>query len=263
MNPMFFGGSDSALFGVLHSARGGPERNHGVLLCSSIGQEHVRTYGLLRTIAEQLSREGFATLRFDWFGVGDSAGAFEDATLERFTQDFHAALDELREQTGVRTVSVFAVRMGAAVALLGAARAKVKHLVLWDPVTDGGAYLRGQRALHNELVSDPNRFWRPTANLRTPDSELAGFQFGEALLADLRGLTPDRLLDVGGARVFLVHSEHVSVAPFCSRLQGAGVLATSAGLPIRSTWDDSEALERRIFAAALGPALVEALAAHA
>ena len=260
---MLFGRSESALFGVLHAARGEGEKNHGVLLCPSIGQEHVRGYGLLRTVADQLSRAGFPTLRFDWFGVGDSAGSLETATLARFIEDFHTALDELREQTGVRTVSVFAVRMGAAVALLGAARAKLKHLVLWDPVTDGGAYLRGQRALHNELVSDPARFWRPTINLRTPDGELVGVQFGEELLKDLRGLTPDRLLDVGGARVYLLHSERSSVAPFCARLQAAGAVATVAGLSVRSTWDDSEAVEQRIFAAPLGPAILEALTAQA
>lgn len=262
MTPILFGRSDSALFGVLHTARAGAERDHAVLLCPSIGQEHVRAYGLLRTLAEQLSRAGFHALRFDWYGVGDSAGSFEDATLSRFTDDFQAAVDELREQTGVRSVSVFGMRVGAAVALLGAAKAKVKQLVLWDPVTDGGSYLRGQRALHNELVSDPERFWRPTPDLRTPAGELAGFQFGDELLTELRALTPERLLEVGGARVFLVHSEHDSVAPFCSRLQAAGAVATAAGLPIRSTWDDIEAIEQRLFAAPLGPAVIEALTAQ-
>lgn len=259
MTPMLFGRSESPLFGVLHAPRAGTTRDHGVLLCPSIGQEHIRAYGLLRSIAEQLSRAGFHALRFDWFGVGDSSGALADASLGRFREDFQAAAEELRDQTGVRVVSAFALRVGAAIALLGAARAKLKHLVLWDPVTDGGAFLRSQRALHHELIADPDRFWRPTPGLRTPDGELVGFQYGEALLAELRGLTSEQLTDVGGARVHLVHSSEERVGPFCARLVAAGVIATSASLPIGSTWDDAAAIERRIFAAPVAPALIEAL----
>ena len=258
MTPLLFGESGDALFGVLEGPTTGQSLDHGVVLCPPIAGEHVRTYRLMRHVASTLSRAGFHTLRFDWFGGGDSAGAFADATIARWSDDLRMAVTELRDATGVRKVSVFGIRMGATIALRAAARLKLDTIAAWDPVLTGSSYLRAQRALHAELVCDPNRFWRLSRpSQRT--GELVGFVYGHRLVAELDQLTLESLIETGDARTVLMHSEGVSTADLFNRLTGRGARATSVELAAKGNWDQAHAVEQRLSVAPLGPAIVRAL----
>ena len=81
MTPFFFGDSAAPLLGVLHEPPPAIAKSHGVLLCPPIAQEHIRTHWALRQIAVSLAKAGYHCLRFDWFGVGDSAGELRQATV--------------------------------------------------------------------------------------------------------------------------------------------------------------------------------------
>ncbi len=204
MTPMFFGASESPLFGQLHEPEG-DARGHGIILCPPVGQEHVRSHWAFRQVALALGRAGFHSLRFDWSGVGDSSGDLATATLARFTDDAAEAAQELRDATGVRKVSLVGLRLGATVAALAAARIKPSCLVLWDPVLSGAAHLSELRSLHAELLSGSRRFWREAHRDPGP-TELVGFDFGQALLSDIAKIEMASVIGFPKARVCVLGS---------------------------------------------------------
>jgi pimeloyl-ACP methyl ester carboxylesterase len=86
---------------------------HG-MLSDKRGAKHVR-------LAEELERQGVATLRFDFAGRGESQGELFEMTFSHEVEDVDAAITELCRQ-GVTRVGLFGSSMGGAVALLTAAR---------------------------------------------------------------------------------------------------------------------------------------------
>lgn len=150
--PTWFGPAAAPLFGVVHV----PSRSNargGVVICPPLGKEHVDTYRGLKLLAQQLCAAGFAVLRFDYLGTGDSAGDQGARTaIEDYFASLRVAVDYLRDG-GVDDVAIVGLRTGA---LLAGAIAHdipgLRSLVLWDPVTDGRHFLREQRALYRMTV---------------------------------------------------------------------------------------------------------------
>src|SRR5262249_27359816 len=172
-----------------------------------MGQEYLRTHRLFRFLARRLSDAGLHVLRFDYFGTGDSAGAFEEARLERWVDDTVAALAELRRRFLVRHVCAAGPRLGAGVALLAAGRhGGTGGLVLWDPVTSGPEYLddiiahEGQQ-LHASLSKDSD-----TSRGSRPPKEIVGFPMTEAMYEDLSALDVFSVASVPASRTLLVDS---------------------------------------------------------
>lgn len=142
-----FGPHESQLLGVHHAPAKSP-RACGIALCYPIGQEYIRAHRAFRQLATRLSRAGFYTLRFDYFASGDSAGASDEATVDRWLSDVSDAIELLKRRDGVRRVALVGLRLGASLAALAAMeRRDTAGVVLWEPVVDGSAYVR-------ELMND-------------------------------------------------------------------------------------------------------------
>src|SRR3569833_1927150 len=58
--------------GWLHPAQGALVRTAGVVIVNTVGRDGRSAYRPLRILAERLARAGFATLRYDQPGQGDS-----------------------------------------------------------------------------------------------------------------------------------------------------------------------------------------------
>ncbi len=112
-----------------------------------------RTY---RVLANRLSRAGFAVMRFDHFGAGDSAGAASDATFEDWIEGVDVAARELTKRTSTSRLAVVGLRLGGTLAALAASRSapRTQHLLLWDPVVDGAAYLRELAVAHAGYLTE-------------------------------------------------------------------------------------------------------------
>ena len=187
MTALYFGDSGSALLGMWSQPPDGLDRAHGVVLCPPIAQEHVRSHWALRQLAAALCRSGFHCLRFDWFGVGDSAGELRDATIARWTSDLADAVRELRDTAGIERVSLVGLRVGASVIALASSELRPSAIVLWDPIVHGRDYLAGLGELTRRLLSDPMRYWN-VAPRRPRAGELVGFDFGDRLIGELAGI---------------------------------------------------------------------------
>jgi pimeloyl-ACP methyl ester carboxylesterase len=145
MNPLFFGTAARRLFGIYEPAAVGTAVKRAAILCYPWGAEYLYAHRTMRRLARKLSSAGFHTLRFDFYGTGDSGGEPTDTDLAGWEADLKSAIEELTEITGLCRITVIGLRLGAVVAAAVAShlRAKIEALVLWDPVVSGPEYLAG------------------------------------------------------------------------------------------------------------------------
>jgi pimeloyl-ACP methyl ester carboxylesterase len=158
----YFGGKDRPLFGTLHRAQRLRARSASVLLCNPFGEEAVRAHRIYRVLATQLVRAGYAVLRFDYSGTGDSMGEGREATLDAWLDDVCAADEHLRAASPARGVVAVGLRLGGTLAALATARRglRLRHLVMWDPIVDGAAYLGELAAAHRAYMRSEVPSWR-------------------------------------------------------------------------------------------------------
>jgi exosortase A-associated hydrolase 2 len=141
--PFFFPNGIRDLFGVLHEPASG-ERNTGFVFCYPFAEEKLWVHRVFVNFARALGDRGHAVLRFDYMGHGDSGGDFAEATVESRLRDIACAVDTLKKKVpAVEHVGLLGLRFGAMLAAIAAERdATVSHLILWDPVVRGSAYMR-------------------------------------------------------------------------------------------------------------------------
>ncbi len=151
---------DERLFAFLHLPKG-PCRG-GAVLCAPLAEEKLWSHRVFVSFARELAARGYAVLRFDFRGEGDSDRTFEHSDLTTRLADTAAAIDELKRQVPeLRHVTLVGLRLGATIAAAVAAqRDDIDRLVLWDPVTDGADYMQSvlrtnlmaQMAIHRKVV---------------------------------------------------------------------------------------------------------------
>lgn len=139
--PFHIGDPARYLYAGLHRAEAAGARL-GVLLVPPLFHEQPRSRRLLTEVASGLAAVGLPSLRFDFFGTGDSGGSGEEADFASMRADIQLAGNALRAETGVRRIAVLAWR-GAAlpVATWLAAGGNAAVVVLWEPILDGAAWL--------------------------------------------------------------------------------------------------------------------------
>jgi pimeloyl-ACP methyl ester carboxylesterase len=137
VTPLFIGTRERRIF-ALHdpaAAAGGPPR--AAVLCNPWGTEYVHAHRTLRQLALKLALLGYHTLRFDYFGTGDSAGEVAQVDLAGMQSDAESAIEAVKDIAGARQVALIGLRMGANVAAQTAVTNydDIETLVLWDPIT--------------------------------------------------------------------------------------------------------------------------------
>ena len=148
--PTWFGSANAPLFGWL--AR--PTSKGiigGVVIVPSVGYEARNAKVAIRQLARSLAQAGFATLRFDLRGTGDSSEDFANILPSPdWAIDVSSAVNFI-QSAGIESVSVIGFRLGAtlAAAAIDQQEIKVSSLVLWDPCESGGSYLRELGALES------------------------------------------------------------------------------------------------------------------
>jgi len=248
LTAFFFGDSQAHLLGCLHEPAPALDRSHGVVLCPPIGQEHIRTHWAMRQVALALAKVGFHCLRFDWFGVGDSAGSLAEASLQRWQENAVLAAQELRDVARVRRISLVGLRLGATIAAMAAKRIAPVTLVLWDPILDGAQYVADLRSLHETLASDSARYWNPRPR-HAAGSELVGFDFGARLLAEIGCVDSAMVADLPQTKVHLLCSSPASeIERFERRLREANHDVRLTHSELRARWTSNEAVEELLLA---------------
>jgi pimeloyl-ACP methyl ester carboxylesterase len=234
----YFGSPGLQLFGALHEAETYAQREVGIVICYPFGGEYLRSHRACRHLAVGLARVGFPVLRFDYRGTGDSTGEASDATMADWRADIDQAIDTLRARTGVESICLAGLRLGASMAFeVAADHRNVDALVLWEPIVSGEAYLGELRNQHQELL------WRYFANsshlVDQSANELLGFPLELRLRHELEQLHLLGLPSAGIARSLIVESEpSADVQKLRDRLGASGMEVVYRQIPSFPTWRD-------------------------
>lgn len=182
--PIAFGAAATRCFGWYHAPRP-PARATGVVLCRPVGYEGTCAYETFTQLAERLADAGFAVIRFDYHGTGDSIGSDADPDrVAAWQACISAALDEVARLAGTPRLALFGVRIGATLAAqVAAARGGVDSVVWWAPCPTGRAFVRELRAAGTLRAHAP----RP-GDAADDDLETLGTLYTAQTLADLQAL---------------------------------------------------------------------------
>ena len=220
----FFGAAPRELLGSVHAAHGGTVRDTGVVLCYPAPQEYRMVHWTFCRLAERLAATGYNVLRFDYFATGDSAGNSVDGSIAQWEADTLTAAAYLRDETGMRRLSLVGMRLGATLAWRAVERGLVvQDIVMWDPVIGGAAYLRELERADARLLGE-----QPYPVPGTPpNAELLGYPLVPAMRADVNAINllagtrarPRRLLVLASTS----HPEHHA---FVEHAREQGIVAT-------------------------------------
>jgi uncharacterized protein len=161
------------LRGMLHRPEtAGEPALAGVVFLHGFTGDRMESHWLFVKCSRALARAGIASLRFDFFGSGESDGALRDASIETEIADAQDAAAFLRRQGGIDPgrLGIVGLSLGGAVAALAAQPANARALVLWSaiahlplmrrfadsfarPLPDGDVEYGGHRLSHNFLAA--------------------------------------------------------------------------------------------------------------
>jgi len=126
------------LRGMIHrpvearSRRGTP----AVIFLHGFTGDRMESHWIFVKCARALAKAGIASLRFDFYGSGESEGEFREVTLQGEIEDARAAVDFLRRYRGIdrNRLGLLGLSLGGAVAASVARDSQIGALVLWAAV---------------------------------------------------------------------------------------------------------------------------------
>lgn len=175
---------------------------------------------ILVKAARHLCSRGFACLRFDFRGSGESEGDFSEMTLDSEISDTLAAIDFVLESIDidVNRIGLVGQSLGGSVAICAAADAGVDSLVLWAP----SVFLDYLVERGGEIVKDPY-VWLPPRHQellkKAGKVDIGGFTRGKAFFESLKRIDPLEALARYDGPILLIHGgEDSIVSPLNSEL---------------------------------------------
>jgi alpha/beta superfamily hydrolase len=143
---------------MLHHAAG--HQRGTVVLCTADGEERAWCHRTYMFLARTLAERGFAVLRFEYTGQGESGGAYEDTTIATRADDIAAAVKVAADRTGEHAPALVGARLGAACVLEFVRERPQYPIVLIEPVLDTASYARNllrvnlttQMVIHGQVV---------------------------------------------------------------------------------------------------------------
>lgn len=236
MDPFYFGDRERPLFGIYHPPEA-PVRDAAILLCYPIGHEQIVSHRAFTQLSTRLSGAGFAVLRFDFYGSGDSSGDCEEGSPERWLRDIAAAIGSLRLRSSCRTLAIIGCRFGATLAALaGADRQDIASMVLWDPVTSGAAYIEELTMRHQEMLQYTHIAGNRQADLGG-EREFLGMALGETAVAEIAAVNLLALRRTPAPRLLVVESAPEDRSgPLREHLAALSARLEYQRLPVDNAW---------------------------
>jgi pimeloyl-ACP methyl ester carboxylesterase len=137
--PGYFPVSGAYLYTVLHQVEDPIAR---VLLVGPFAAERHTSYRTWVQWARHLATKGFEVLRYDYRGVGESTGSFEEMTFESWTDDIHCLAAWLRKRERNAPLILHGLQLGGLLAARAFHDGEADALLLWSTPTDANKVLR-------------------------------------------------------------------------------------------------------------------------
>ncbi|MFQ6030821.1 MAG: alpha/beta fold hydrolase [Dehalococcoidia bacterium] len=236
----YFGPAERQLFGIYEAPSAGAQRRCAVVLCYPFSREYLRCHRAYRQLAQRLSLAGLPVLRFDYYGFGDSAGDSEDSTIEGWIEDISAAVEQVQDKSSCSEICLVGLRLGASLAVQAATGlAMVRHLALWEPVTNGQDYLKELAELHRILMRAADT--KSIPELLAEDTGLLGFPFTESLLSGLQSIDLARLDRNPADNVLVIEgNDSPRLQGLTRQIQGLGAGCRYQNVTSPEIWKDDE-----------------------
>ena len=185
--PMWLDPNGRCLYAGIHGVSQSARETTGVVLVPPLLHELPASRRFLTEVAAGLAAQGLPSLRFDFFGTGDSSGMGHEVDFASMFADLDLVVAAIGEQAGVDRV-VLLVWRGASlpVAAWLEQGGWADMVVLWEPITDGSAWLLElEREDANERLERSGS--RPGINCLgvAADGQLMGFPVSPSLRRDL------------------------------------------------------------------------------
>ena len=195
---LVFGCGGESLVGVL--ARPDAPAARGVLIVVGGPQYRAGSHRQFTLLARGLARDGIASLRFDYRGMGDSSGAAR--TFEAVHEDIGCAVERLLSAvSGLREVILWGLCDAASAALFYAHRdPRISGVVLVNPWvrTEQGIAHAHLRHYYGQRLLD-RHFWRKLlsgrVDLHSTFASLRKFVLDAAAPRSDAGALPERMED--------------------------------------------------------------------
>jgi len=188
MHAFYFGNSDKPLYGVSHPPTSNNYRNSAILICNSIGHEYIRSHRALRQLANRLADLGYYVMRFDYTGVGDSSGDFNNVSLSDWKNDINLASEELKAISAQDRISVIGLRIGATLSLMASSQCDFNNIIMLDPVTSGKHFTDNLELLQKRLLVDPDWFAQERSMNDMLENEYLGYKYSSNVIQELNSL---------------------------------------------------------------------------
>ena len=218
-----FAGSKGTLRGMLHLPRiGGP--GPGVVIMHGFTGQRLESGFLFRALSRALESAGVASLRFDFYGSGESDGDFVEMTASTERADALAALDFFRSHEAIDTerVGMLGLSFGGfmTACTVGERPGEVKAAVLWSAAGDS-IKRRGENLGQEAKRSLEERGW----------VDQNGLQLGRAFFDDIGQHDPYAEIARYAGPVLVIHGTEDEAVPLEHAEKYVGVLeARSHGL---------------------------------
>jgi dienelactone hydrolase len=211
--------SGKTLRGMLHRpSKAGTHGLPAVVIFHGFTGSRMEAHWIFVKCSRALAHVGIASLRFDFYGSGESDGDFREVTLRGELADGRAAVEFLRRQKGIdpQRVGLLGLSLGGAVAAALASSVEARAAVLWSALA--------HTARLREIVAASSK---PIPN--QPDVvEFEAHELALRFLDDVLKVEPIRHLKRFKGPTLIVHpekDEHIPVAHARAFFRASGAAA--------------------------------------
>jgi exosortase A-associated hydrolase 2 len=179
------------LAGMLHEPAGPPRGS--LVVCNPLFEERKPAQRILVETARAFCGAGYAVLRFDYRGCGDSSGEFDSFSVADWEADIAGAAAFLKSRAGSGPAGFLGLRLGASLGMKACSQdCFFQFAVLWEPVLQGREYL--EQELRRKLMKEMMTFGRSQVSRDFLIQELAA---GRSIDFDGHPVTPALYRDLG------------------------------------------------------------------
>ena len=245
--------SGQRLFAVFCRPQGRAQR--GVVLCHPLGEEKLWAHRALVTFSRDLAARGYAVIRFDFRGEGDSDADFQETTVETRLEDIAAVVAVLKlRQPSCVDIALVGLRFGATLAALSAARRNdITRLALWDPIVDGSAYAQSllwinlayQMAAFKRVVEGRDKL---VERMRRGEAvNIEGYALTESFFRQISSIRMSDVLPAFPGRTLVLQpgTEGSAAAPGFRELATAGPKVTALTVAQQPLWKETKTFFQR------------------